>query len=133
MGGLWSLAGLEGAASQGPSRPTTPRFGLDARGSIRHATDHPSGCSCCDKDESVEIRLAEVGEMTVGYFRFAKGTDLRPALAGLPGDMCQCPHWGYPAVSLGVFARSAPFGTSPRQSGSSISTGQPGGWVVRRA
>ena len=28
------------------------------------------------KDESVEVRLAEVGEMTVGYFRFAKGTDL---------------------------------------------------------
>lgn len=23
------------------------------------------------------------------------GADLRPALAGLPGDMCQCPHWGY--------------------------------------
>jgi hypothetical protein len=33
--------------------------------------------------------------MTVGYFRFAKGIDLRPHLAGLPGDMCQYPHWGY--------------------------------------
>ena len=33
--------------------------------------------------------------MTVGYFRVAKGTDLGPALVGLPGDMCQCPHWGY--------------------------------------
>jgi hypothetical protein len=33
--------------------------------------------------------------MTIGYFRFAKGTDLRAALAGLPDDMCPCPHWGY--------------------------------------
>ena len=47
------------------------------------------------KDDNVEVRLSEVGEMTVGYFRFAKGTDLGPALVGLPGDMCQCPHWGY--------------------------------------
>jgi hypothetical protein len=45
------------------------------------------------KDDNVEVRLSEVGEMTVGYFRFAKGTDLGPALVGLPGDMCQCPHW----------------------------------------
>jgi hypothetical protein len=55
----------------------------------------PADVPVAIKDESVEVRLAEVGEMTVGYFRFAKGTDLRPALAGLPGDMCQCPHWGY--------------------------------------
>ncbi len=24
-----------------------------------------------------------------------KGIDLRPLLAGLPDDLCQCPHWGY--------------------------------------
>ena len=47
------------------------------------------------KDDNVEVRIAEVGEMTIGYFRFAKGTDLRAALAGLPDDMCPCPHWGY--------------------------------------
>src|SRR4051794_21383629 len=47
------------------------------------------------KDDNVEVRLSEVGEMTIGYFRFAKGTDLGPALVGLPGDLCQCPHWGY--------------------------------------
>jgi hypothetical protein len=33
------------------------------------------------KDDNVEVRIAEVGEMTIGYFRFAKGTDLRAALA----------------------------------------------------
>jgi len=47
------------------------------------------------EDENVEVRLGPAGPMTVGYFRFAKGTDLGPALAGLPGDMCQCPRWGY--------------------------------------
>ena len=47
------------------------------------------------KDDNVEVRIVEVGEMTAGFFRLAKGTDLGPALAGLPDDRCQCPHWGY--------------------------------------
>lgn len=47
------------------------------------------------KDENVQVHATEAGEMTVGYFRLAQGTDLGPALAGLPGDACQCPHWGY--------------------------------------
>ena len=25
----------------------------------------------------------------------ASGTDMGPAVKGLPGDACQCPHWGY--------------------------------------
>ena len=33
--------------------------------------------------------------MTTAFVRVPKGADLRPALAGLPGDLCQCPHWGY--------------------------------------
>ncbi|MGQ0465606.1 MAG: hypothetical protein ACT4QG_09835 [Sporichthyaceae bacterium] len=47
------------------------------------------------KNEHVEVRATEVGEMTAGFFRLAAGTDLGPALAGLPGDHCKCPHWGY--------------------------------------
>ncbi|MCA1840840.1 MAG: hypothetical protein ABR507_11490 [Actinomycetota bacterium] len=46
-------------------------------------------------DDNVDIRASEVGEMTVGFFRLKAGTDLSPALVGLPGDLCQCPHWGY--------------------------------------
>jgi hypothetical protein len=46
-------------------------------------------------DENVEVRTCDVGEMTVGYFRLKAGTDLSPALVGLPGELCQCPHWGY--------------------------------------
>jgi hypothetical protein len=33
--------------------------------------------------------------MAVAYVRQPAGTDLTPALEGLPGDLCQCPHWGY--------------------------------------
>ena len=47
------------------------------------------------KDDNVEVRLTQVGEMTVSFIRLAEGTDLGPALVGLEGDSCPCPHWGY--------------------------------------
>jgi hypothetical protein len=46
------------------------------------------------KDDNVELRMTEVGEMTVSFIRLAEGTDLGPALVGLEGDSCPCPHWG---------------------------------------
>lgn len=46
-------------------------------------------------DGPMEARTSQAGEMTVGFFSLPKGTDFRPALEGLPGNMCQCPHWGY--------------------------------------
>src|SRR4029079_6295088 len=45
--------------------------------------------------DDAEVRMSEVGEMTVAFFQLKKGADFGPALAGLPDDMCQCPHWGY--------------------------------------
>jgi hypothetical protein len=45
--------------------------------------------------EGVEVRATEAGEFTAGWFSLAKGVDLGPALVGLPGDLCPCPHWGY--------------------------------------
>ena len=45
--------------------------------------------------DGLEIRLDQAGEMTVGFFRLPAGTDLRPLLQGLEGDLCQCPHWGF--------------------------------------
>jgi hypothetical protein len=47
------------------------------------------------ENDNVELRLKEVGEMTVSFISLKKGTDLGPALVGLEGDACQCPHWGY--------------------------------------
>lgn len=44
----------------------------------------------------VEVRLQEIGGgMSTSFIRLPQGTDLGPALVGLPGDACQCPHWGY--------------------------------------
>ena len=44
----------------------------------------------------VEVRLQEIGGgMSTSFIRLPGGADLGPALVGLPGDACQCPHWGY--------------------------------------
>ncbi|MFI6860864.1 hypothetical protein ACIBKZ_13330 [Streptomyces sp. NPDC050421] len=46
--------------------------------------------------DGVELRLQDVGgDMAVAFATFPKGTNLAPALKGLPEDLCQCPHWGY--------------------------------------
>lgn len=46
--------------------------------------------------DGVELRMQKLGGgMTTAFVRVAKGTDFRPALAGLPDDLCPCPHWGY--------------------------------------
>jgi hypothetical protein len=35
------------------------------------------------------------GDMDVSHEVLPKGVDLAPLFKGLPGDRCQCPHWGY--------------------------------------
>ncbi len=48
------------------------------------------------ESDGVELRKREIGgDMSVAFVHLPAGTDLGPALAGLPGDLCQCPHWGY--------------------------------------
>lgn len=42
-----------------------------------------------------ENRQAHWGEMTVAFERAPLGMDSRPLFDGLPGNACQCPHWGY--------------------------------------
>ena len=32
---------------------------------------------------------------TVNFTSIREDSDLEPFLKGLPGDSCQCPHWGY--------------------------------------
>ncbi len=43
----------------------------------------------------VDFRTGRFGDMSVAWVQLPAGTDLRPALVGLPGDLCPCPHWGY--------------------------------------
>ena len=45
--------------------------------------------------DGVDFRSQEIGGMSIAWAQLAAGTDLRPALVGLEGDLCQCPHWGY--------------------------------------
>lgn len=46
-------------------------------------------------DDTFEVRTTEVGDLTAAFISLKAGTDLGPALVGLPDDLCQCPHWGY--------------------------------------
>jgi hypothetical protein len=46
-------------------------------------------------DSGVEVRVLDQAGMMVGFVRLPAGAGLRPATAGLPDDLCPCPHWGY--------------------------------------
>ena len=37
----------------------------------------------------------EVGDYTINFVTFKDQMDHAPLFKGLPGDSCQCPHWGY--------------------------------------
>ena len=46
--------------------------------------------------DGVEVRVGEIGGgMSASFITLPRGTDLGPALEGMPDDRCQCPHWGY--------------------------------------
>ena len=54
------------------------------------------------QDIPIELKAGEVethgdtwGDISVRAIDLPAGADLRPLLAGLPGDQCDCPHWGY--------------------------------------
>jgi hypothetical protein len=54
------------------------------------------------EDIAIEIKAGEIetrgetwGDITVRTVDIPAGADFRPLLAGLPGDRCECPHWGY--------------------------------------
>ena len=53
-------------------------------------------------DMAVELDVGDIhtkgeewGDLSVRHCDLPAGADLRPLLAGLPGDCCDCPHWGY--------------------------------------
>jgi hypothetical protein len=46
-------------------------------------------------DDSIgETRSLEAGGMTVAFERLKAGFSTAALAKGLPGDACQCPHWG---------------------------------------
>jgi len=44
--------------------------------------------------EIAEDRACALDDFTVNFVTIRQDHDLAPMLAGLPGGMCQCPHWG---------------------------------------
>lgn len=42
----------------------------------------------------MSARMAELEGYTVAFLTFTEDADITPLLKGLPGDLCQCPHWG---------------------------------------
>lgn len=43
----------------------------------------------------IEDRVAEIDGYTIDFIKFGEDADGTELLAGLPGDQCACPHWGY--------------------------------------
>jgi len=43
----------------------------------------------------IETRGVDWGDQLVRHIDLPAGTDFTPLFVGLPGNMCQCPHWGY--------------------------------------
>ncbi len=42
----------------------------------------------------VHIQAMDWGGLNVARIRCPAGADAKPLLEGLPGNVCQCPHWG---------------------------------------
>jgi hypothetical protein len=45
--------------------------------------------------DAVETRGVDWGDQLVRHLDLPPGVDFTPLFKGLPGDLCQCPHWGY--------------------------------------
>ena len=45
--------------------------------------------------DGIETRGIDWGGQLVRHIDLPPGVDFTPLFQGLPGDMCQCPHWGY--------------------------------------
>lgn len=67
------------------------------------------------QNEAVDLRMTEVGELTVSFISLKQGTDLGPALVGLDGDLCPCPHWG--VMKSGRLGMRTPHGDEVYEAG----------------
>jgi hypothetical protein len=44
--------------------------------------------------DGIETRGRVVDDITVRHIALPPGVDFTPLFEGLPGGLCQCPHWG---------------------------------------
>jgi hypothetical protein len=47
------------------------------------------------RTDGIETHGADWGQLRMRHIELPAGVDFTPLFKGLPGDMCQCPHWGY--------------------------------------
>jgi hypothetical protein len=60
-------------------------------------------------------RSGDLDDTTVNFVTIQQDHSLAPLLRGLPGDSCQCPHWGY--LLAGKITVSYPDGEETYQAG----------------
>ena len=48
-----------------------------------------------DDHGPVEDRHEDIDGYTINFLTFRESIDGTPLFHGLPGDSCNCPHWGY--------------------------------------
>ena len=48
--------------------------------------------------DGIETRGITCGDVTIRHIDLPAGIDFTPLLRGLPGDLCDCPHWGQVTV-----------------------------------
>ena len=65
-------------------------------------TSKPEAPVLVDEPE-IEGRYVELDGYTVGYETHRVTIDPAPLFEGLPGDRCQCPHWGVVVKGTMVF------------------------------
>lgn len=71
------------------------------------------------ENAGVQVRVHEIGGgMSTSFIHLPQGADLGPAVKGLPGDACQCPHWGY--ILKGKLAMRTPDGESVYSAGQAV-------------
>ena len=51
----------------------------------------------------VEERVEDVDGIAIQFLTMREDVDATPLLKGLPGDRCNCPHWGYVFTGRLVF------------------------------
>ena len=59
-----------------------------------HAQCQPDDHPVAVDEAQIEGRYAPLGDYTVSFETFKQDVDPAPYFVGLPGDRCQCAHWG---------------------------------------
>jgi hypothetical protein len=84
-----------------PARRRTGTIG-SRTGTVRCAEREGTAVRASEEEIDMELQVNGIvtrgedwGGQLVRHLTLPPGTDFTPLFEGLPGDACQCPHWGY--------------------------------------